>query len=234
MSLRAEFEGDVGHLRLSVELAASDALVLIGPNGAGKTSTLLMLLGARPVRRGRITIGDRVLLDTATGIDVPIEQRGLGYVPQDYALFPHLTVRQNVLFGLRHELDHAAALLGQLELDPLADRRVTALSGGEKQRVALARALAVEPRALLLDEPLAALDSHARGEVRAYLARYLRELRIPTVVVTHDAADARALGSEIAVLEAGAIVQRGAWSELCAHPATPFVRQFVDPPHDGP
>jgi molybdate transport system ATP-binding protein len=227
VTLRARIEGTVGRLQLALELEVTDSLVLIGPNGAGKTSALLALLGARPVRRGRVTLGERVILDTAERIDTPIEARRLGYVPQDYALFPHLTVRENVLFGHTARADEGAALLAELELEPLADRRVTALSGGEKQRVALARALVVQPHALLLDEPLAALDVHARREVRTFLARYLRELHIPTLVVTHDPADARTLGMRIAVLEAGSIVQLGTWAELCARPATEFVRQFV-------
>jgi molybdate transport system ATP-binding protein len=157
-------------------------------------------------------------------------------VPQDYALFPHLSVAQNVEFALgswQRQLPRAArrerahALLADLHLQAFADRRPDTLSGGEKQRVALARVLAVEPRALLLDEPLAALDIGARREVRAFLATYLAKLDLPTLVVTHDPADARALGQRIAVLEAGRIVQVGSWDELATQPASAFVRELI-------
>jgi len=227
VTLRASIEAEVGRLTLAVAFEVEGPLVLIGPNGAGKTTTLLSLLGARPLRRGRVTLGERVLEDTAAGVHIPTEQRRLGYVPQDYALFPYLTVRNNVEFGLAANSGKVDGLLAELDLIALAERGVPALSGGEKQRVALARALAVEPEALLLDEPLAALDVHARHEVRAFLASYLSALRIPTLVVTHDPADARTLGARIAVLEAGSIVQVGTWDDLCAAPATEFVRQFV-------
>jgi molybdate transport system ATP-binding protein len=236
-ALRAFVEGQVGQLRITADIeATAGPLVLVGPNGAGKTTILLMLLGIVPLLRGRIELSGSILLDTSAGVEIPVEHRQLGYVPQDYALFPHLTVRQNVEFALgssptrgdrKTRSQRADALLADLGLDGLADRRATALSGGEKQRVALARALSVSPRALLLDEPLAALDTHARQEVRGFLAAYLARISMPTVVVTHDAADARVLGHCIAVLEAGGIVQTGTWSELEARPASPFVKEFV-------
>ncbi len=236
MTLRARLQGEVGKLSIDLALETSGAQVLVGPNGAGKTTTLLMLLGVLPVQRGHIQVGDRVLLDTATSIDRPVEQRQLGYVPQEYALFPHLTVRQHLAFAVacapgaversaRAKL--ADALLSELALESIADRRVRSLSGGEKQRVALARALSVGPRALLLDEPLSALDVHARRDVREFLAGYLVRLQIPTIVVTHDAADAKLLGERIAVLERGRIVQLGSWESLRAAPATEFVRELV-------
>jgi molybdate transport system ATP-binding protein len=215
--------------------------VLIGPNGSGKTSTLSLILGVLPVERGRIAVRGSVLVDTAAGIEVPLEERNLGYVPQSYALFPHLNVCENLDFALasaarppdrRHRLQRIAAVLDELAIGPLADRRPRTLSGGEKQRVALARALCVQPRALLLDEPLAALDVLARREVRTFLAGYLKKLELPTLVITHDAADAQQLGTKIAVLEAGRITQLGTWSELVQAPATKFVADFVAP-HDG-
>jgi len=236
--LRARLQLSVGRMRLDVELhtAAGEALVVVGPNGAGKSSLLLALLGARPVTAGRVTVGEQVLLDTAASIDLPVEARRLGYVPQDYALFGHLSVRDNVGFAL----DCAAAslagaervarterLLQQLGLAELAERRPRQLSGGERQRVALARALAAEPRALLLDEPLAALDVHARRQVRELLAAHLAELGLPTVIVTHDPDDARRLGGRIVVLEDGAIRQTGSWDELTRAPATRFVEELV-------
>ena len=237
MSLHARLTARVGRLLIDAELdTGAGTLVLVGPNGAGKSSLLSLLLGALPVEQGRVTIGDTVLLDTAAHVDVPMEQRRLGYVPQDYALFPHLSVRQNVDFALGsvspppgpgERAQRVDAMLHDLGLTAHAGRRTQALSGGEKQRVALARALSVGPRALLLDEPLAALDVHSRHEVRAFLAGYLGRLALPTIVVTHDAEDARTLGHRVAVLEAGKVTQTGTWAELVAQPASRFVSEFV-------
>jgi molybdate transport system ATP-binding protein len=237
VSLHARLTARVGRLLIDAELdTGAGTLVLVGPNGAGKSSLLSLLLGALPVEQGRVTIGDTVLLDTAAHVDVPMEQRRLGYVPQDYALFPHLSVRQNVDFALgsvspppspAERAQRVDAMLHDLGLTAHADRRTQALSGGEKQRAALARALSVAPRALLLDEPLAALDVHSRHEVRGFLADYLGQLSLPTIVVTHDAEDARALGHRVAVLEAGKVTQTGTWAELVAQPASRFVGEFV-------
>ncbi|KYF63548.1 molybdenum ABC transporter ATP-binding protein [Sorangium cellulosum] len=239
-SLRARVTARIGRLRLDAELETGrGTLALVGPNGSGKTSLLSLLLGVLPVERGRVDVGGAVLLDTEAGVDVPVEERGIGYVPQDYALFPHLTVRENVAFAVRSSasrrsgVDRAAraervdAMLHELGVAALAHRRTQALSGGEKQRVALARALSVGPRALLLDEPLAALDVHSRREVRTFLAETLRALALPTVVVTHDAADARLLAHRVAVLEAGRVTQAGTWDELAARPASRFVEELV-------
>jgi molybdate transport system ATP-binding protein len=235
--LRVQVKARVGRMLLEVELdGGAGTLVLIGPNGAGKSSLLSLILGVLPVETGRISVGNALLLDTSTNAEVPIEQRRLGYVPQDYALFPHLSVRQNVEFALassnpskgRREREiRVGELLEELGLEPYSDRGTASLSGGEKQRVALARALSVEPRALLLDEPLAALDVHARGEVRSFLAAYLDRLGLPTIVVTHDAADAKALGQRIIVLEGGKVSQSGTWEELSARPRSQFVAEFV-------
>ncbi|WP_437757572.1 ATP-binding cassette domain-containing protein [Sorangium sp. So ce1389] len=236
-SLRARVVARVGRLLLDAEIdTGGGTLALVGPNGAGKTSLLSVLLGVLPVERGRVEVGAAVLLDTAGGLDVPVEERRIGYVPQDYALFPHLSVRENVEFAVRSaaprrggaaRAERVEAMLNELGIAAHAGRRTQALSGGEKQRVALARALSVSPRALLLDEPLAALDVHSRREVRAFLAGYLRALSIPTVVVTHDASDARLLGHRIAVLEAGRVTQTGTWDELAARPASRFVEELV-------
>jgi molybdate transport system ATP-binding protein len=234
-ALRARLSGRIGPVALEFELeVARGTLAVVGPNGAGKTSLLLMLLGALQPESGRIELGDRLLFDSEAGVDVPLEDRRLGYVPQEYALFPHLSVRDNIRFALQSsgispgEVDERAReSLAALKLEAFADRRVTSLSGGEQQRVALARALSVRPRALLLDEPLAAFDIAARRETRAFLADYLQRLDLPTLVVTHDAGDARALGQQIAVLEAGRIVQCGSWQELDARPASAFVSEFL-------
>jgi molybdate transport system ATP-binding protein len=234
--LSFDLEGRVGSLHLAVSLDAGEQpLVLVGPNGAGKTTLLLMLIGAMRPRRGRIELDGEKLFDTATDIDVVPEERGLGYVPQRYGLFPHLTVLGNVVFGLQsrrryrraERRERALALLETLEVAHLAARHPDSLSGGEGQRVALARALAAEPRALLLDEPLAALDASVRRQLREFLPSRLAALRLPAVVVTHDAVDAAAFGQDIAVLEAGRIVQRGALDDLRRRPATPFVAEWA-------
>lgn len=243
MTLIARLEARVGALEMDACFATgAGPLVVIGPNGAGKTTLLSMLLGLHPVARGRIDVAGEMLLDTSRGIDVPAERRRLGYVPQDYALFPHLTVRGNVGFGVRPDRQarvHASAgvtggvqsqvdeVLADLGLLHLADRMPVSLSGGERQRVALARALAAQPRALLLDEPLAALDVRARGEVRAFLSQTLRRLALPTVIVTHDPDDARLLGERIALLERGRIVRTGTWGELSSDADSAFLAAFV-------
>jgi len=211
-------------------------LVVVGPNGAGKTTLLLMILGLHRPSAGRIAVAGETLFDSERRVEVSVEQRKLGYVPQDYALFPHMTVLANVQFALESgtcprnaaaRRTQALSILDDFGLTHLAARRSTELSGGERQRVALARALGVRPRALLLDEPLSALDAVARRETRAFLTSHLTRLALPTLVVTHDPADARELGHRIAVLEAGRVAQIGTWAELCAQPASRFVAQFV-------
>ena len=236
-ALEARLSGRVGTLELEVELRVpAGRLVVVGPNGAGKTSLLSFLLGVLRPTRGSISVAGRPLFDAERGIDVPTERRGLGYVPQDFALFPHLDVAGNVEFALlcreprlapSERAGRCATVLRELGVSELGGRDVRTLSGGERQRVALARALATEPRALLLDEPLAALDIPARREVRDFLARCLGTLALPTLIVSHDARDARLLGERIAVLESGRVTQLGTWDELRASPASRFVEEFV-------
>ncbi|HLT28800.1 MAG TPA: ABC transporter ATP-binding protein [Myxococcaceae bacterium] len=236
--LVCELRGRVGELEVQVALETSGTLAIIGPNGSGKSSLLSMLLGTVRPREGRIELAGRTLLDTRAGTDIPVEQRRWGYVPQSYALFPHLDVEANVAFGVTGPLSGAQrrnrteSALARLGLLPLARRRTQTLSGGERQRVALARALASEPRGLLLDEPLSALDVHAREEVRSSLRAFLIGVALPTIIVTHDAQDARALGAEIAVMETGRITQKGSWKELVSVPASGFVRALTgsEPP----
>ncbi len=235
--LQLDVSGRVGTLSLDVHLQMPrGTLVLVGPNGAGKSALLLLMLGIRRPQAGRIVVGAATLFDSARAIDVPVEQRRLGYVPQSYALFPNMSVRENVEFAIacrgaqcsgRSRRLQAGAVLEGLGLGPLTTRRVDDLSGGEKQRVALARALATRPRALLLDEPLAALDVASRREVRMFLSSYLKELDLPAVVVTHDAQDASVLGDRVAVLEAGHIAQLGTWQQLSEQPHSAFIRQFT-------
>jgi molybdate transport system ATP-binding protein len=230
LALRLEVERPGFRLEAAFECAAGPTLVL-GPNGAGKTTLLRAILGALPVRQGELRLGSRVLLDTRAGVDVPTEERRIGWVPQEYALFTHLSVRDNVGFGARGDgprrTRRVQGLLERLGLFPLATRRPGELSGGERQKVALARALAAEPEALLLDEPLAALDARTREATRALLARILRELGIPSLVVTHDVGDAEALDAPVILLEEGRVVSRTPFQVLRAQPPTGFARDFL-------
>jgi ABC-type sulfate/molybdate transport systems ATPase subunit len=238
VTLEARVRATLGPLRLDVALTAGPGpLVLAGPSGAGKTRLLLLLLGVLRPAEGRVVLGGRTLLDTAAGVDVPTEARGLGYVPQEAGLFPHLTALGNVAFAVscRHprlptpeQRARALALLAQVGLASHAEARPAQLSGGERQRVALARALASEPQALLLDEPLSALDVDTRRQVRDFLARLLAETGLPALVVSHEPRDVAALGARVVVLEKGRVVQQGTAAELRAAPATPFVQAFAE------
>jgi molybdate transport system ATP-binding protein len=211
--------------RLSVALELGrETLALVGPSGAGKSSVLRAIAGLLRPERGRVALGRDAWLDTDAGIDVPPERRSVGLVFQEYALFPHLDVRRNVAFGGRERVDE---LLERFRIAHLADARPGDLSGGERQRVALARALARDPRVLLLDEPLSALDAHTRSAVRGELAELLGELRLPTLVVTHDFEDAAALADRVGVIVEGRILQLGPAAELLARPADPFVASFT-------
>jgi molybdate transport system ATP-binding protein len=209
-------------LELALE-AGPETVALVGPSGAGKTSLLRAIAGlARPVR-GTVSCAEDVWFDSARRIDRRPEERSVGFVFQEYALFPHLTVEQNVTFGG----GHADGLLRRLRIEHLARAKPSELSGGERQRVALARALAREPRVLLLDEPMAALDPHTRGKVRAELHDLLRELALPALIVTHDFEDAAALADRVGVLVEGRLRQLGTPAELLGSPADPFVAEFA-------
>jgi molybdate transport system ATP-binding protein len=232
--VRGEFQ-----LAVDLTLPAGQVVAVVGPNGAGKTTLVLSLLGLVAPAQGRIALGPDVLFDASAGVDLPTEERRIGYVPQDYALFPHLTAADNVGFALacrapvpprRQRAQRARALLERVGAASYADRRPADLSGGERQRVALARALATDPRALLFDEPFAALDATARAEVRAYLRARLGELALPALVITHDRDDVEALGAQVVVLESGRIVQQGSLAQLEAHPATAYVARFCARP----
>jgi molybdate transport system ATP-binding protein len=233
--LNARLELRRGSFRLSVDFAAGPGpLLLTGPNGAGKTTLLLALLGAVRPSQGRLTLGDSVLFDSEKHISLPVEERHMAYVPQDSGLFPHLSVRDNVGFGLAglepaERESRVAHALAQLGAAALADRMPLRLSGGERQRVALARALARRPRALLLDEPLAALDAPTRVRFREFLAGHLRALDVPALVVTHEAEDARVLGGEMLVLEGGHVAERGQVENLREAPVSAFGRAFWAP-----
>lgn len=186
---------------------------IFGPSGAGKTSLLDLIAGLRAPRSAFVQLGERVLTDTAAGIKVPTRQRQIGYVPQDLALFPHLSVRQNLLYGYKDGANHSP-LFGYdhvtdlLEIGPLTGRRVNSLSGGEKQRVALARALLASPQILLLDEPLASLDTGLKSRIIPYLARIRDEFLLPMLFVTHDWTEVKALCAEALIMERGRFVRR--------------------------
>jgi ABC-type sulfate/molybdate transport systems ATPase subunit len=199
-----------------------ETVALVGPSGAGKSTVLRAVAGLLPAH-GRITVGGKTWLDSDRGVRLSPDQRSVGMVFQEYALFPHLSVRKNVEFGRRGQ----AGLLERFGLTALADAKPRELSGGERQRVALARALAPDPEVLLLDEPLAALDAHTRGEIRGELQLLLREAHRPTLVVSHDFEDAATLATRVGVLVEGRLRQLGTPAELVASPADPFVASLT-------
>ncbi len=193
--------------------------VLFGASGAGKTSLLEVIAGLRRPQQGRIKLGETVLVDVAAGVFVPPQYRKIGYVPQDGALFPHLSVEGNLRYGLRHRNASGGELsfervIAVLEIGELLNRPVRTISGGEKQRVALGRALLAAPKLLLLDEPLANLDFSLKARVLPYLARIRDELHMPMVYVTHAPEEAIALGDEALLIERGKILLRSAPADL--------------------
>jgi molybdate transport system ATP-binding protein len=227
----AQLDADIHHrLRafdLALTLAVGDeTLALVGPSGAGKSTFLRAVAGLERPQRGRVALDGEAWLDTERGVDLPPERRSVGLVFQEYALFPHLSVRRNVAFGgaPAAEVDE---LLERFGIAQLASARPDAISGGERQRVALARALARRPRVLLLDEPLSALDAHTRGAVRAELRELLAGLGLPVVLVTHDFEDAATLADRVGVLVEGRLLQLGTPAELVAAPVDPFVARFT-------
>jgi len=205
-------------LDLTLEVEPGQTLALLGPNGAGKSTALAALAGLVDTT-GTIELAGRVL------DDVPVEHRRIGYVFQDYLLFPHLTVLDNVAFGSTRAI--AVEWMRRLDIADLAARRPPQLSGGQAQRVALARALATNPDLLLLDEPLAALDVAIRDDVRSELAAHLAAIDVPTIVVTHSFEDVAALADHVIVIEGGVATQRATVRELVRAPATPYVERLV-------
>jgi molybdate transport system ATP-binding protein len=225
-----------GDFTLTVSLAAAPGEVLgvLGPNGSGKTTLLSAVAGLTPVSAGHITLAGQVVDDADAGTFVEASSRPVGFVFQNYRLFPHLTVAENVSFsprarGLGRQAARSAAAhwLGRLGLAGLAGRKPAELSGGQAQRVALARALAGEPALLLLDEPLSALDAGTRLDVQAELKRHLADFTGPCLLVTHDPLEALVLADRLVVLEDGRIVQEGTPGQVARQPATDYVAKLV-------
>ena len=231
--LRVDVSTPLRGFRLECSLECGPrGLALAGPSGAGKTTLLRMIAGLLAPERGRVSCDEEVWLDTASAISVAPEARRCGFLFQDYALFPHLRAWENVAYGLRgrsrrDRRTRADELLERFDARELADAHPRNLSGGERQRVALARALAREPRALLLDEPLAALDSTTRARATRQLGELIAQAGVPTLLVTHDFNEAAALGERVAVLRDGRVEQEGTPSDLAAAPASAFVADFT-------
>ncbi|MGV8129209.1 MAG: ABC transporter ATP-binding protein [Methanolinea sp.] len=208
-------------LGVEFRVGKGETLVLIGENGSGKSSLLLLLSGLLPPDSGRIVLNGQVLFDSLNTVQLPVEERNIGIVFQNYAIFPHMTVFENVAFGLRRRKvppdeirSRVLEYLALLSLEGLSGVRANQLSGGERQRTALARALVIDPALLLLDEPVSALDAVAQERMRSELRSYVRRANIPCIAVTHSFRDAFALGDRVGVMERGRIVQTGTPQEL--------------------
>jgi molybdate transport system ATP-binding protein len=236
MSLKARIELTLGQLDLEVELAVAtgELVVLLGPNGAGKTTLLRALAGLVPLGDGRVELDGTVLEDVQARERVPTERRPIGFVFQDYLLFPHLSALENVAFGLRARgvarapaRARATAWLERVGLGDYAKARPGSLSGGQAQRVALARAMVNDPRLLLLDEPLAALDAATRSEVRRDLRRHLASFDGTRLLVTHDPLEAMTMADRLVVLERGRVTQTGTPAEVSGQPRSRYIAELV-------
>ena len=235
-ALAADVQVRVGDFELDAAIAVEpgEVLAVLGPNGSGKTTLLRTIAGLVPVESGRISIDGTVLDDPSVSVFVPPEARPIGVVFQSYLLFDHLSARDNVAFGLRargvgkaEARRRASEWLDRVGLADRSHSRPRQLSGGQAQRVALARALAVDPRILLLDEPLAALDAGTRRQVRRDLRHHLDGFDGVRLLVTHDPVDAYALADRIAILDHGRLVQTGTIGEITAHPRSRYVAELV-------
>ncbi|MGA7270493.1 MAG: ABC transporter ATP-binding protein [Acidimicrobiia bacterium] len=225
---------DSFRLELKLSIQAGTTAALLGPNGAGKSTAVWAISGLRPIDEGRITLGEAVLDDPADDFFVPAEERRVGVVFQDYLLFPHLTVLENISFGMRSRgvgrdeaMASARRWLERFGLEDLEGRRPGDLSGGQAQRVALARALVTEPDLLLLDEPLSALDVTTRTDLRHTLAEHLTAFEGPRLLITHDPTEAFLLADHIWVIEDGAITQSGSADDIRLHPRTTYAADLA-------
>jgi molybdate transport system ATP-binding protein len=222
------------NLEAAFTVAPGEVLALLGPNGSGKSTTLRALVGLLPLSGGRVVLDGTVLEDPAQRVRVGPEKRPIALMFQDYLLFPHMSALENVAFGLRCRgtdkktaREKAAEALARLDLGEVTEARPGSMSGGQQQRVAMARALVTDPRLLLLDEPLAALDVSINTNVRRILRDVLRTSNAANVLVTHDLLDAVALGDRMIVIEGGAIVQTGTPAEVTARPRSPYVADLT-------
>ncbi|WP_292365031.1 MULTISPECIES: ABC transporter ATP-binding protein [unclassified Methanoculleus] len=221
-------------LDVTLSVRCGETLVLVGENGAGKSTVLNLISGLLPPDRGEITLGERTLFSSGERIDVPAEHRSIGHLFQSYALFPHMTVSENVAFGLRcrkvtrpEVAFTVAKQLAAMHLSDLADVNVGRLSGGQRQRVALARALVLDPELLLLDEPLAAVDMRAQAAMRKELRDRIRNAGIPCIVVTHNLRDALELGDRLCLLEEGRVAADGTPEEVLGMRENGFIASFA-------
>ncbi|MGH8915008.1 MAG: sulfate/molybdate ABC transporter ATP-binding protein [Acidimicrobiia bacterium] len=221
-------------LELSLSISPGKTVALLGPNGAGKSTALAAIAGLLPIESGRITLAGRTMDDPTAGVFVAPEERKVGVVFQDYLLFPHLPVIENVAFGLRSRrvgrrqaMARAGEWLERMGLSPLSSRKPAELSGGQAQRVALARALVIEPDLLLLDEPLSALDVTIRAQLRRALAEHLEGFTGPRLIITHDPAEAFLLAEEIHVVENGSVSQTGSADDIRLRPRTAYAADLA-------
>ena len=236
-NLIKNFAGDVQAVKgISFEVGEGQFYTLLGPSGCGKTTTLRSIAGLETPDGGEISIGDTKVFSKEEGILIPVHQRGIGMVFQSYAIWPHLSVFNNVAFPLKHgscgipksEIrERVLKALSLVQLDGLANRPAPFLSGGQQQRVALARALIYEPTLLLLDEPLSNLDAKLREEMRVELKQLVNRLGITTLYVTHDQVEALALSDQVAVMNQGVIIQEGAPRDIYLQPRDPFTANFI-------
>ncbi len=233
--LSIDFDLRVGDFDLQPTFESGDELVvLFGPSGCGKSLTLQAIAGLRTPDSGRIVLpGERIAFDAEARVNMAPQARGVGYVVQNLALFPHMTARQNIEFGLAHlpkarRSERTLALVDLLSLQGLEGRRPAQLSGGQQQRVALARALAAEPSLLLLDEPFSALDASLRGVLRRELASLQKRLGVTVVFVTHDLAEAYSLADRIVVYDAGRVLQQGSRADVLSRPTSRRVAELTE------
>ena len=223
----------LGDFQLDAAFTAPGGLItLFGPSGSGKSLTLQTIAGTIEPDAGLISLDGQPIFDSSSGLNLPAQKRRVGYVPQHYALFPHLSVADNIGFGLARlprekRRQRVAELLNNFDLEALAQRRPRQLSGGQQQRVALARALAVQPGLLLLDEPFAALDAALRSALRQELAQVQKRWNISMLIVTHDLSDVYALGQRVIVYDDGRVIQQGTRDDVFFRPTSQRVAEFV-------
>lgn len=225
-TVKAKLDYEIGAFKLKVDISMvnEDRLILYGPSGSGKTTILKLLLGLLQPHEGYISIDDNVVLDTKSGIRLSAHQRKIGYVPQNYRMFPHLSVMENVTYGVPKNLfkdndDFIELILDRLNINTLNNRVVNNLSGGEMQRVAIARALCIKPDLLLLDEPSSSLDLELKQSVISLLKKLHTDFNIPTIIVTHDQQEAISLGTHIHVLHNGRFIESGEPSQVLGQPS---------------